>query len=107
MKAVYTECVIPLNDCNPIYGENRIIIRVEDNAAGPYLLIRGYNDDPGQGEAEHDFFLCNDAEIDFFAAACKAMLKQANEANNTTTLSLNSVDSAEAGNVKVSGPAHE
>ena len=73
LKAVYTECVIPLNGGNPIFGENRIIIRVNDQGAGPYLQIRGCNDD---GETGHEFFLNSEEEIDEFAVICKAMLMQ-------------------------------
>lgn len=77
MKTIYTECVMAMNGCNPIFGNNRVIIRVDDEAAGPYLVIRSYNGEPLPGETEHDFFLQSEEEIDQFAAICKSMLKQA------------------------------
>jgi hypothetical protein len=64
---------------SPIFGEHRIIIRVDDQGGGPYLVVRGYNSEPvkGSGETGHEFFLNSEAEIDEFAATCKALLKQA------------------------------
>lgn len=80
MKVTYTECVMAQDGVSPIYGSHRIIIRVDDQAAGPYLVVRGYNAEPMDGETEHDIFLQTDAEIDEFAATCKALLKQAEQA---------------------------
>lgn len=77
MKAVYTECSIVLNGGSPIYGAHRIIIRINDQADGPYLVIRGENGEPDVDETPHDFFLQSDAEIDEFARICKDMLRQA------------------------------
>jgi hypothetical protein len=75
-----TEISIAMNGGNPIYGEHRVIIRVDDEAAGPYLVICGQNGDPQEGETGHEFFLCTEDEIDQFAKVCKDLLRQANEA---------------------------
>jgi hypothetical protein len=69
-------------DASPIYGEARIIIRVDDQAGGPYLVIRGDNNEPQDGETLHDFFLHSEEEIDQFAAVCKSMLRQAEAADD-------------------------
>ena len=55
------------------------IVTVDDNGAGPYLIIEGRNLDPAReaGEANHSFCLCDDSDIDEFAAALKQILKQA------------------------------
>lgn len=79
MKTTYTECVIAQNGCDPISGDSRIIIRIADQGAGPYLQICGYHGEPIEGETASDIFLESDDEIDRFAEVCKAMLKQAGE----------------------------
>lgn len=79
MKVCYTECVMTQDGESPIFGPHRIVIRVEDNSGGPFLVIRGVNGEPDPGETEHDFFLQSEAEIDQFAEVCKSMLRQAEE----------------------------
>lgn len=79
MTFVYTECKIAINGGDPLSGGHRVIIRVHDQGGGPYLGIRGENDAPETDEeTEHDFFLCDEDDIDRFAAICKNMLRQAN-----------------------------
>ena len=73
MKATTTERVIRRGS-----GEDAsITIRVHDQGAGPYLIVRGENLDPYNDETPHDIILQSDEEIDLFAAECKAMLRQA------------------------------
>jgi hypothetical protein len=80
VKVCYTECVMTQQDESPIFGAHRVIIRGDDNAGGPYLVIRGDNNEPDAGETEHDFFLQSEEEIDQFAEVCKTMLRQAEKA---------------------------
>jgi hypothetical protein len=82
VKAYTTERVIVQPDHeSPVFGSNRVIIRLDDQGAGPYLVIRGDNQVPDAGETPHDFFLQTEDEIDMFAAECKAMLRQAEKEN--------------------------
>lgn len=75
MKAYYTECVLVHNGESAILGSSRVIIRVDDQGGGAYLVIRGENSDAAPDETAHDFFLQTDAEIDQFAEACKELLR--------------------------------
>lgn len=77
MKTYTTERVIVQNDENPVFGKSRVVIRIGDQGAGAYLIIRGDNQDPEFDETPHDFFLQTEEEIDYFAAECKEMLRQA------------------------------
>lgn len=84
MRMLYTECSISLEEESPIYGKWRVIIRIDDQGGGPYLVIRGDNLEPNAGETPHDFFLQTEAEIDQFAARCKEMLRQAQEMDRSS-----------------------
>jgi hypothetical protein len=77
VKAYTTERVIVHNDESPVFGKNRVTIRIGDQGAGPYIVVRGDNQEPDHDETPHDFFLQSEEEIDYFAAECKALLRQA------------------------------
>ena len=74
MKQIITEIVIPLLGGTDIFSPQRITIRLDDEGGGPFLVIRGIDDD--DKENEHSFYLQSIAEIDEFAAICKGMLPQ-------------------------------
>ena len=81
MKAIYTECIVSLSDATDAgagttFDLHAAIIRVVDDAAGPYLMIGGRSDEQDDNLAR-SFPLCTAAEIDQFAGICKAMLAQA------------------------------
>lgn len=80
MHVITTEKLIILGDEEPhIFSPQRIKIRIDDQGAGPYLVISGENDEPDTTSAEtgHEFFLCTDEEIDRFANICRKMLLEA------------------------------
>lgn len=81
MKAIYTECIVSLSpdtDCGAgtTFDSSAAIIRVVDDAGGPYLMVSGRSDEEDDNLAR-SFSLNTSAEIDQFAAICKAMLAQA------------------------------
>lgn len=80
MHTITTEKLIILGEEKPhIFSPHRIKIRLDDQGAGPYLVISGENDEPDTsgGEKGTEFFLCTGEEIDQFAAICKQMLHEA------------------------------
>ena len=81
MRAIYTECIVSMSpDSDPsagtVYDSHAAIIRVVDDAGGPYLMGTGRSDDRNEDLAR-SFPLGTNDEIDQFAAICKAMLAQA------------------------------
>lgn len=81
MRAIYTECIVSMSPATDTgagttFDEHAAIIRVVDDATGPYLMVSGRSDEQDENLAR-SFPLCTDAEIDQFAAICKAMLAQA------------------------------
>ena len=79
MKKIVSEIIIPLGEHKTIYSAQRIVLRVHDLAAGPYLAIEGIDDEPtNEGENKHMFYL-EANQIDEFAEICKEMLKDAEE----------------------------
>jgi hypothetical protein len=79
MKTITTERLIILNGGQHIFSPHRIKLRIGDQAAGPYLLVSGKNDEPDTagGETGHEFFLESAEQIDQFAEICKQMLMEA------------------------------
>ncbi len=79
LKAITTEQIIPLGEKRQFIFDNvRCVLRVHDEAAGPFLSIEGQNDEPDDdGENPRQFFLCSHDEIDQFAAICHDLLRQA------------------------------
>lgn len=82
LTPITTETIIPMGEHKTIFSAVRAVIRIGDQAGGPYLIIRGENDEPDKcdGENGHEFFLNTKHEIDEFAAICRRMLKQAEQA---------------------------
>ena len=81
MKTIYTEMIIsqsPTSEsgAGTVFDEDCIIVRVDDDAAGPYLVIHGRTSTRQDGSPVGTFCL-DETEIDGFAAACKALLAQA------------------------------
>lgn len=80
MHVITTEKLIIMGHEKPhVFSPQRAKIRIDDQGAGPYLVISGENDEPDAGSAEtgHEFFLCTDEEIDRFAEICREMLLEA------------------------------
>ena len=81
MKRIYTECIVSLSHATDTgagttLDSHAAIIRVVDDAAGPYLMIGGRSIDEDDNLAR-SFPLNSVAEIDQFAAICRARLAQA------------------------------
>lgn len=77
MIAIPTETCIPMGQHKTVYSEQRVYIRVRDEAAGPYLAIEGVNDEVEEGQGEHEFYLGSIGEIEDFAEICKTILNHA------------------------------
>lgn len=79
MKCLATECVIPLDgkDAASLLSDCCAVVRVQDQGAGPYLIITGrtFQFDPALGETEHSFVLDSIQQIDDFASHLKAILQ--------------------------------
>jgi len=80
MTPIPTEITIACGECNAIYSEQRIIIKVQDASGGPYLSIEGFDDEPLDDNEKHCFYLCNNKDIDQFSKICKKLLKDAENA---------------------------
>lgn len=79
MRAIYTELVIsqsPRSESGAgrIFDEDAIVLRIEDDASGPYLLINGRT---GDGDRAPGTFALDATEIDQFAAICREFIQQA------------------------------
>jgi hypothetical protein len=59
-------------------ASSRVLVSVEDQAAGPYLEIIAENTPEGDIK-EHALYFCYESQIDAFADVCKVMLAQAQE----------------------------
>lgn len=83
LKTYVTESVMAREGESPVYGGDRIIIRVADASGGPFLVVRGDAVNLGEDYNENDIFFYTEKEIDAFAATCKNMLRQVEEAENS------------------------
>lgn len=77
MKAIVTEVIIGMGSDPQRFSPQTCIIRVMDEAAGPYLAVEGCDVDPSDEKNTHCFYLQSSAEIDEFAAICKRILMEA------------------------------
>jgi hypothetical protein len=84
MVEIPSEVIVACGEHKTLFSAQRIVIRVLDMAAGPFLAIEGIDDDQtADGEnLPHCFYLQSEEEIDKFSRICKRILKQANEASN-------------------------
>lgn len=80
LKPITTETIIPMGKHKTVFSDVLAIIRVHDEAGGPFLSIEGRNDEPEDKYNHHHFYLNNEAEFDQFAEICRAVLKQAEDA---------------------------
>ena len=71
-----TEIIIPMGEQKTIFSAQRIVLRIEDEAAGPFLSMEGKDD---EGDNPHAFYLCTEKDINEFSAICKKMLADANK----------------------------
>jgi hypothetical protein len=77
LPAIPTEIIIPLGVSKTPFSLERIVVRVLDMAAGPFLAIEGIDDEPADDDMNgHQFYLQSEAEIDALAAALKQILRQ-------------------------------
>jgi hypothetical protein len=79
MEKIITEVIIPQGTDKTVFSPQRVQIRINDLAAGPFLIIEGFNEEPGAGESAHEFCLQSIEEINQFAAICRRMLRSAEE----------------------------
>lgn len=89
MKAFITEVVLVPDEGEGgprLFSPNRCVIRVDDEAAGPYLIIKGEDDEPTNPGNEHSFYFCDTEDIDVFSSLCKGILAQAENASALTLL---------------------
>lgn len=72
------EAVIELPSSGPRRGllsENQVIVKVEDQGGGPYLVVSGISDD--EGEEKSEFVISTKEDIGALAEALKFILDQA------------------------------
>lgn len=80
MHVITTEKLVIMTDETPhVFSAHRVKLRIDDQGAGPYLVIAGINDEPCEADCEtgHEFYLCTVEEIDRFADICREMLLEA------------------------------
>jgi hypothetical protein len=58
-KTTILQVSVHREDANPVFGEGNTYVRVEDEAAGPFLIIEQHDDDvrPGTVRMEYEEFL--------------------------------------------------
>lgn len=81
MRAIYTEVLMSQSPngetgAGTVFDDNAIVVRVEDNAAGPFLVVHGRMEDR-PADAPEGAFALDGTDVDQFAAVCKALLAQA------------------------------
>lgn len=79
MRIIQTEFVASMSSPSEVgfgtvFDANAVTVRIEDEAAGPFLVVCGRMDDE---DKPGSFVLESAADIDQFAAACRALLAQA------------------------------
>ena len=88
LKPIIQRVVIPCEekDGRVLHNPYRIVIEVDDQAAGPYLKVHGEVDEPDEefGETGSEIFLNDEEEIDELCKTLKEILRQAQgEETNT------------------------
>ena len=63
---------------DPIYGENRCLITVDDQGAGPYLKVQFKDEEPVTGSETDMGYFCTHEDIDAFCEHLHHALKLAN-----------------------------
>jgi hypothetical protein len=58
-KTTILQVAVHREDANPVFGEGNTYVRVDDEAAGPFLIIEQHDDDvrPGTVRMEYEEFL--------------------------------------------------
>ena len=83
LKPIIQRIVIPCQEREGrrLFNSWRIIVEVEDQAAGPFLRVRGEVDEPDVefGETGSEIFLSDEEEIDELCKVLKDTLRQAQE----------------------------
>lgn len=79
MKTIATETVILLNDGKHIFDPCRVHVRIADEAGGPFLCVRGVDDEASGKYRQDEFYLNSHEEIDEFCAILHRILKEAEE----------------------------
>jgi hypothetical protein len=70
-KTTILQVAVHREDANPVFGEGNTYVRVDDEAAGPFLIIEQHDDDvrPGTVRMEYEEFLA-------VAEAAKTLMHQ-------------------------------
>lgn len=76
MKVHCTERVIVPDGESPVFGRGRIIVRIEDEAAGPFISAIGTDHEAPDGIDQKSICFESEADIDLFAEVCKQMLRE-------------------------------
>ena len=80
MQPITTETLIMMGEFRTIYTAQRVVVKVRDEAGGPYLSIEGIDEEPTSEGNEHQFYLCSEAEINEFSEILKETLRDAETA---------------------------
>lgn len=66
-----------LDDEPTTFYQDAVVVRVQDEGAGPYLLVRGETDADGvDGVRETDIVICDERDVDNLAHALKRILRE-------------------------------
>lgn len=73
MKVVSTILQVSVHreNNNPIFGEGNTYVRVEDDAAGPYIVMEQHDDDSASGVVRFDY-----DELEVVMDAAKMLMHQ-------------------------------
>lgn len=77
------QAIIELPSNGPRQGllsENQVIVTVEDEAGGPYLVVSGISED--EGEEKSEFVISDRKDIDALADALRFILDNAENVGN-------------------------
>ena len=81
VKAIPLAWNIPMrNEDHYLFGAARCAVKIEDECAGPYLVVEFHNDEQQDDESMHAGFFNDHADIDRFAQHLHDILTTA-EAN--------------------------
>ena len=78
-KPIITEIIIPIGAHRTIFSEQRIIIKINDEAAGPYLTLKGWDDSMSDQPEKFDVILNTHQEIDELCEILHQTLRKAEE----------------------------
>lgn len=74
---IISEIIIPIGKFKTVFSEQRIIIQVQDEAAGPYLMVKGWDDDMADAPDKFNIILNSHLEINELCEILHQVLYQA------------------------------